>query len=183
MGACSFQTTSYGKSISEAYSNAVADARYESGNDSYNGTISTTQGVSDMTSEFKRSGKSLNDFMNDNIDKFSKWGNCGGICVQEPKTNSNKIKSQVEHIVSKGTKKWVLKYVVVSDYKGTLGNYRTKGEALKVARKYTEDTQNPTKVEMMKVLEKGNTQVAKITYKRGTNESKGKYVFFGWAAE
>ena len=183
MGACSFQTTSYGKSISDAYSNAVADAVSEYGTDAYNGTISTTNGVRDMTSEFKRSGKSLNEFINDKIDDFRKWGACGGICIQEPKINSNKIKSKVEHIVSKGTKKWVLKYVAVSDFKGTLGSYRTKGEALKVARKYTEDTQNSTRVEMMKVLEKGNTQVAKITYKRGTNESKGKYIFFGWAAE
>lgn len=183
MGACSFQITSYGKSISEAYSNAVADAIHEYGNDAYNGTISTTSGVRDMTSEFKRSGKDIRTFIDDNIDNFRKWGNCGGVCIDEPKINSNKIKSKVEHIVSKGTKKWALRYVAMSDYKGTLGSFKTKGEAIKVARKYTEDTQNPTMVEMIKVLEVGSTKVANITYKRATNEKKGKYIFFGWAAE
>jgi hypothetical protein len=182
MGACSFTTSSYGKSISEAYSNAVADAVHEYGTDTYNGTISTTNGVRDMTSEFKRSGKSLNQFINDNIENFSKWGACGGICVEEPITNKGKIKSQVEHIVEKGTKKWVLKYVVY-DYDNQIGSYNTKGEAVKSARAYTERTQKRTTISMEKKLEKGNSQVARVTYKQATNEKKGKYVFFGWAAE
>lgn len=184
MGACSFQTTSYGKSISEAYSNAVADAVSEYGTDAYNGTISTTNGVRDMTSEFKRSGKSLNEFINDNIDKFSKWGACGGICIQEPKINSNKIKSKVEHIVSKGTKKWVLKYMVEDKWNNrNIGSYKTKGDAVKKAREYTEKNQTSTIIRMEKVLENGNSQVARIDYKKAEGESKGKYVFFGWAAE
>jgi hypothetical protein len=182
MGACSFTTSSYGKSISEAYSNAVADAVHEYGTDAYNGTISTTNGVRDMTSEFKRSGKLLNQFINDNIENFSKWGACGGICVEEPITNKGKIKSQVEHIVEKGTKKWVVKYVVY-DYDNQIGSYNTKGEAVKSARAYTERTQKRTTISMEKKLEKGNSQVARVTYKQATNEKKGKYVFFGWAAE
>lgn len=184
MGACSFHTTSYGKSISEAYSNAVADAVSEYGTDAYNGTISTTNGVRDMTSEFKRSGKSLNEFINDNIDKFNKWGACGGICIEEPKTNTNKIKTSVEHKVSKGTKKWVLNYVVFEGSNDRMiGSYKTKGEAVNMARKRCEQSQNTCYIHMTKVLEKGDTQVASIRYKRATNEKKGKYVFFGWAAE
>jgi hypothetical protein len=182
MGACSFTTSSYGKSMSEAYNNAVEDATHEYGNDAYNGTISTTRGCRDVTAEYKRSGKSLNQFINDNIDNFNKWGACGGICVEEPITNKGKIKSQVEHIVEKGTKKWVLKYVVY-DYDNQVGSYNTKGDAVKSARAYTERTQKRTTISMEKKLEKGNSQVARVTYKQATNEKKGKYIFFGWAAE
>jgi hypothetical protein len=182
MGACSFTTSSYGKSMSDAYSNAVDDATHEYGNDAYNGTISTTRGVRDVTAEYKRSGKSLNQYINDTIENFNKWGACGGICVEEPKTNTNKVKSQVEHIVEKGTKKWVLKYVVY-DYDNQIGTYNTKGDAVKSARAYTERTQKRTTISMEKKLEKGNSQVARISYKQATNEKKGKYIFFGFAAE
>lgn len=184
MGACSFTTSNYGKSISEAYKNAVDDAVCEYGRDAYNGTISTTQGCKDVTAEFKRSGKSLNQFINDNIDNCQKWGAAWGICVEEPITNKGKIKSQVEHIVTKGTKKWVLKYAVECyNSDRILGKYKTKGEAVKSARKYTEDTQNTTKIYMVKELEKGTNDVAKVVYKKATNEKRGKYIFFGWAAE
>jgi hypothetical protein len=36
---------------------------------------------------------------------------------------------------------------------------------------------------MEKKLEKGNSQVARVTYKKSNNEKSGKWVFFGWAAE
>lgn len=42
MGACDFTTISYGKDLKDAFNNAVENARYEHGHDSYNGTISTT---------------------------------------------------------------------------------------------------------------------------------------------
>ena len=184
MGASSFQTSSYGVSMSDAYRNAVEDATYEYGNDRYNGTISTTHGCRDMTSEFKRSGKSLSEFIRDNIDKCQKWGDAWGICVEQPKTNKNKIKSQVEHIVSKGTKKWVLLYMVECyNTDRILGKFKTKGDAVKSARKYTEETQNTTKIYMSKELESGTKDVAKVIYKKSNDEKKGKYVFFGWAAE
>lgn len=182
MGACSFTTSSYGKSMSEAYNNAVEDATYEYGADAYNGTISTTHGCKDVTAEFKRSGKSLNQFINDNIEKCQKWGSAWGVCVEEPITNKGKIKSQVEHIVEKGTKKWVLKYVVY-EFDTYIGSYKTKGEAVKKAREHTEKTQRRTTIVMEKKLEKGNSEVARVSYKQATNEKKGKYVFFGWAAE
>ena len=44
MGACSFMTIAYGKSLSEAYQNAVDEAIDYYGHDPYNGTISTTYG-------------------------------------------------------------------------------------------------------------------------------------------
>jgi hypothetical protein len=170
--------------MSDTYNGLVADAIHEYGNDTYNGTISTTNGCRDVTAEFKRSGKSISDFIHDNIEKCQKWGSAWGVCIEEPITNKGKVKSKVEHIVSKGTKKWVLKYIVEDDWNDkNIGSFKTKGDAIKSARKYTEDTQRRCVVYMTKVLESGTNQVAKIEYKSSTNEKKGKYVFFGLAAE
>jgi len=184
MGACSFTTSAYGKSMSDAYNNAVSDAVSEYGSDTYNGTISTTRGCRDVTSDFKRSGKDIRKFIEDNIEKCHKWGDAWGVCIEEPITNKSKIKSKVEHIVSKGTKKWVLKYVAEDTYNDKLiGSFKTKTEAVKKAREYTEKTQYRTSIYMRKELESGTSQVARIEYKRATNEKKGKYIFFGFAAE
>jgi len=183
MGACSFQTSSYGKTINEAYRNACDEAREEYGNDPYNGTISTTHGFRDVTADFKRSGLSLNEYIVKHIGNLNKrdvWG----ICVKEPVVNKNKVKSKVEHIVSKGTKKWVLKYVVEERFSGNfVASERTKGAAVTKARKHCEATQTTCTIRMTKELEKGNAMVATVEYKKATNESNGKYVFFGWAAE
>lgn len=184
MGACSFQNTGSGKTMREAYSNLCAYAENEYGHqDGYNGTISTTSGFRDVTSDFKRSGKSLQNFINDNIERAEKWGSCLAICIEEPKGNTNKIKSQVNNIVTSGTKKWILKYVVSDNSGSVIGSALTKGDALKIAREYTEKTQMGTYIEMRKVLEKGSPKVAEITYKKSTTEKQGKFVFFGIAAE
>ena len=107
---------------------------------------------------------------------------CSAICVKEPIGNNNKIKTQVEHIVEAGTKKWVLRYVVQNgDH--VIGAWPTKGEALIDARKYTEKNQVSTTIIMKKFLEKGSDKVAKITYKKATNERDGEWIFFGYAAE
>lgn len=183
MGASFFQTTYRGKSLSDAYKRAVEDAVYERGSDPYNGTISTTTAysVADKTKEYKASGKSLNDYINHMADVSAKR-QCFAICLEEPKTNTNKIKSQVEHIVTPGTKKWVLKYVVMS-YDGEIGSYNTKGDAVKAARVHTEKYLSSTTVHMEKRIDKANAQVAKITYKRSDKEKDGRWIFFGWAAE
>ena len=182
MGAQSFSVSSRGKSMSQAYDRACKDAEEEYGHQQgYSGTITTTDGFSDVTAEFKRSKKDLNKFINDNIDKADKWGNCLAICIDEPKSNKNKIKTQVEHIVSKGTKKWELSFVVTSR-DGTIGSKKTKGDAVKLAREYSEKHQTRTSIHMEKVLVGGGSKVAEISYKASTNEKEGKYVFFGWAA-
>jgi hypothetical protein len=59
----------------------------------------------------------------------------------------------------------------------------TKGDAVKAARVYTEKNQVTTKIVMRKVLNKVNPTVAKITYKKATNERDGEWIFFGYAAE
>jgi hypothetical protein len=88
----------------------------------------------------------------------------------------------VEHVVEKGTKKWVLKYVAQSHRVGTIKTCDTKGDAVKAARTYTEETGNSSYVEMQKVLENGNTITAKITYKKASDERDGEYIFYGWAS-
>jgi DNA-directed RNA polymerase subunit L len=95
------------------------------------------------------------------------------------------VKSKVVHHVGKGTKKWVLTYVVKegSTLGNTLRGFPTKGEAVNYAREYTEKNQIMTVVEMQKVLEKGDTKVAVVMYKKSTDERLGKWVLFGIAAE
>ena len=54
-------------------------------------------------------------------------------------------------------------------------------ELIKLGGYEAKNAAEVTKLE--KKLEKGNSQVATITYKQAKNEKKGKYVFFGFAAE
>jgi hypothetical protein len=183
MGACSFQNTGRGKSAKDVFTKLQDRAQIEYGDDSYNGTISTVPGFRDITNEWKSSKKDLSRFIREKLDDANKY-DCFAICTHEPVTNNNKIKSQVEHIVTPGTKKWVLKYVVY-DYNNErqIGSYNTKGDAVKAARAHTEKTQYRTTISMEKKLEKGSCEVAKITYKKSSEEKDGQWIFFGYAAE
>ena len=85
MGACTFSNVIMGKyTPSEAYNKLVSDALYETGHDSYNGTISTTGGYRNLTDYAPRYGtKAFWKWENDVLenDKFgvSKWANAGVI--------------------------------------------------------------------------------------------------------
>ena len=183
MGACSFVNRGNGKTMREAYQDLCESAiEYYGHQEGYNGTISTTSGYSDVTSRFKSSGKSLDDFISDRLDVISKW-ECEAICIEEPKFNTNKVKSQVKNIVTPGTKKWILKYVILDINGRTIDSKLTKGDAIKIARTHTEKTQIKTYIEMVKVLEKSSPKVAEVEYKKSSNERLGKYIFFGWAGE
>jgi hypothetical protein len=185
MGACQFKVRSYGKTADEAYRNACDDAEEEYGHqDGYNGTISTTHGFRDETEAYAKS--KFNDVSAYIRDRFENMGkrDCSAICVKKPIANKNKTKTQVEHIVTPGTKKWILKYVVYNNYNDQLiGSFSTKGDAVKKAREITEKHQTSTYINMEKLLEKGDSKVAKITYKKATNERGGEWIFFGYAAE
>ena len=183
MGASWFTRTSYGKTIKDAYDIAVEQAEEEYGQqDGYNGTISTTYGVTDLTKEYKKSKKDLNMFIDLQAEKLHKR-QCAAICVQEPVGNKNKIKSEVEHIVTSGTRKWLLEYVVRNNRGRYIGSYRTKGHAVQFARKHTEETQISTTIIIQQRLITGPPTVAEIKYKKSTSERPGKWIFFGWAAE
>lgn len=184
MGAISFRQRWHGATLQQAYKKAVEVAISDYGTDNYNGTISTTNGVRDVTKSFKSSGLSIDAYIADAINnhKCQKWGDAWAICVKEPKTNKNKIKSQVDHNVIKGTTKWELKYVVVEGWdENEIGAYKTKGEAVKKAREYTEKNQKTTKIFMEKRVV-GSGLVATVKYKQAQNESDGEWILFGWAA-
>jgi hypothetical protein len=182
MGAQSFILRKRAKSASNAFTLAQEDAIEEYGNDIYNGTISTCHSFKDITKEFKRSGLSAIDFSHSMVNDMNKR-DCYVICEVEPKVNNNKIKSVVENAVVKGTSKWELQYNVYTGMNDRqLKSFKTKTDAVKYAREYTEKTQNTTFVRMEKTLINQNANVACIKYKRSTSEQEGQYVFFGMAA-
>jgi hypothetical protein len=182
MGAQEFTITKSGWTMKEAYNRAIEDSIDEYGHqEGYSGTIASTSELRDITAEFDSSNKTPNKFIEDKLESCPKWM-CYAICTKKPKQNKSKVKSKVEHIVNPGTKKWILNYVVRNDYEDYIGAYRTKGEALKAARKYTEETKWDTVVNMEKVLYKCDTKVAKIKYKKDTKEEPGIWTFFGVAS-
>jgi len=184
MGAQSFTVRSRGKSAEEAYNRAVEDANDEYGHQQgYSGAINATPGFRDVTKKYMSSGLPKYNFIENRLDELTKHQGAECICIREPKLNTNKIKTQVEHLVTPGTKKWVLKYVVYDNDLQMVTSCDTKGEAVKKAREYTERHQSSTHICMEKVLEKGSKKVAKITYKKAPTERDGEWIFFGYAAE
>jgi hypothetical protein len=182
MGAEAFITRQRGINASEAYTHAVEAAESEFGRDAYNGTISTTTSFRDVTAEFRKSKKERRQFIDDMLDNAGKR-ECYVIEEESPVKNNNKIKSVVEHTVVKGTSKWELKYNVYTGWEDKqLKSFKTKTDAVKYAREYTEKSQNTTFVRMEKTLINQNANVACIKYKRSTTEQEGQYVFFGMAA-
>lgn len=184
MGANWFQVQSKGKNVQNAYNNAVDHANDEYGHqEGYSGEINSSTGYRDVTKEFKASGKSISQYMNDLMDKLTKHQGAQAICIQEPVENKNKTKSQVEHIVTPGTKKWVLTYIVYCG-ESRIASAVTKGDAVKRARDYSEKHQCTTQIKMERRLEKdAHALVAKVTYKPSTTEREGRWIFFGWASE
>ena len=183
MGASWFEITGSGRSLDSTYNSICESATIESGDDSYNGTISTTHGVSDITAQYKRSGKTLREYLEMQMDKLHKR-DCAAICIEEPKANTNKIKTSVEHIITPGTKKWILKYEVETYFEGeVIASCTDKKSAVIMARAHTEKHQRKTRILMRKVLAGVNPTVATVDYKKSTSEKPGRWIFFGWAAE
>lgn len=181
MGTQNFINKGKGASASKVYAQLRESAQGEYGHqEGYSGQINSTYGFTDLTSQFKASGKSLEKFIDISLQMCNK-GECLCVCVKPPVENVAKIKSTVEHVVEKGTRKWVLKYVVEDMHDDFRKAFNTKGDAVKAARAYTEKTGNHTVVFMEKVLEKGNALVARIKYKSSSKESPGEWIFFGAA--
>ena len=183
MGSQTFRNYSRGKDVKEAYNRAVQDAEKEYGHqEGYSGHINSSAGFRDVTKEWKASKKSMDKFIQDELERLTKHQGAQAICIEEPKPNTNKTKTQVEHVVTPGTKKWVLMYVVYNSGDRITGA-PTKTEALKLARQYSEKHQCTTIIKMERTLEKRDQAVvAKVTYKRSSTEKEGKWLFFGWAA-
>ena len=184
MGSQSFNVTSRGASAKEAYDRAVADANdYYGHQEGYSGAINTTPGFRDVTKEYKSSSLAKYSFIEKRMESLSKHQGAECICISEPKENSNKIKTQVDHVVEKGTKKWVLLYCVYEAWSGSfVASFDKKGDAVARARQHTERTKAETHVKMEKKLEKGSPITAKITYKKSKDEKEGEWEFYGWAS-
>ena len=182
MGADAFITRQRGMNASEAYTHAVQEAESEHGRDAYNGTISTTTSFKDVTADFRKSKKERRQFIDDMLERAGKR-DCYVIEEESPVKNNNKIKSVVDHTVVKGTSKWELRYNVYTGWEDKqLKSFKTKTDAVKYAREYTENKQTTTFVRMEKVLTNQDANVACIKYKRSTQETEGTYIFFGMAA-
>lgn len=184
MGANWIQVQSKGKTVQDAYNKAVERADDEYGHqEGYSGQINSTSGCRDVTKEWKASKKDISQYMNEAMDRLTKHQGAQAICLQEPVENKNKTKSQVEHIVTPGTKKWVLTYIVYCG-ESRIASAVTKGDAVKRARDYSEKYQCTTVIKMERRLEKeSHALVAKVKYKPSTTEREGRWVFFGWASE
>ena len=181
MGSTTFYNRTVAPNMKEAYKNLVDDAIEESGNDAYNGTISTTNGFIDVTERFKNSKKKLNDFIEAAEDVMDKR-DCWGICSVEPKLNTNKIKSQVELVLQVGRRVWETRYEVQAEGR-LIGSHPLQAGAIRIARDYTELTKISSHVTRVNVLKEGEKDVAFVNYKPSSEERQGEYVFFGWAAE
>lgn len=186
MGSIRFYETTTAFSMKEAFKNLQDKAKEEYGDDTYNGTINNCQGYKEVTKIFKNSKKSLDKFIEERCENLSKFMPGEGICIEEPKSNSNKIKSKVEHHVTKGTKKWVLYYVVDSKYINyrylDIKKFKKKGDAVNFARQEAEKFKKPFTVKMEKRLENADSLVATIKYKPSKNEKPGTYVFYGYVS-
>ena len=185
MGATLITVRSTGVSMRDAYNNAVEEAIYEYGNDNYNGTISTTRGCTDVTKEFVKSGKNLDEFEHYLYEsrRLNKWGDALGICVSPPISNNNKIKTKVDTTPQKGTRVWETFYEVKL-FDGTIvGGSTFQIDAINMGRKYTEETRSSTYVHITKRLVNSKTLVSTINYKAADKEKVGSYYFIALAAE
>lgn len=169
-----------GTSMREAFREAQEDAREEHGHEQgYSGEINTSMFDRDMTREYHQA-KDKSKFI-DTLYERADSSVCG-ICLKEPKTNTNKVKSKVTITPQKGAKQWETRYVVRYSWnydENEIASCKTQTEAVKKARESTEKTQKPTTITIEKVLVKGSGIIARIEYKSSTKESKGLYLFVG----
>lgn len=184
MGAQQFTVISRGMSAKEAYDRAVEAAEAEYGHqEGYSGAINSTPGFSDATVKYNNSKLPRYNFIEDRLSKLTKFQGAECICIKKPKPNTNRIKTQVEHIVEAGTKKWVLFYSVYEAWSNNfIASFQKKGEAVARARQHTENTKAETHVRIEKKLQKGIPLSAKITYKKSKDECEGEWEFYGWAS-
>jgi hypothetical protein len=185
MGASNYFSLGYGKTMKEAYNNCVAEANeYHGHQEGYSGEINCSNGFVDKTKDWKASKLSQQQYNEKYADGYGKGEAAFGLCIEEPVSNNNKIKSTVAHNVFKGTRKWELVYIPQTRSESWFGKtHNNKVDAVKEAREYTERTGNRTIVVIEKILSKasGNRIVADIEYKSNSKEKRGKYVFFGLA--
>lgn len=183
MGASLISTTVRARNINEAWKQVYEEAKDHSGHQQgYSGDFNTCDFVKDVTHMLMtKSQGNLDDYITDNCDKRDAWG----YCLEQPVSNKNKVKSQVDVTPQKGTRKWETVYKAVTSWEGNeVAKDKSQTVCIKKARAYVEANPNASiKVIIVKELTEGNTQCATVTYKKSTTEKLGLYKFVGWAAD
>ena len=181
MGAQSCSAQIKAHSMKEAWRIAIERADEEYGHQQgYSGELNCCELTKDVTHLLKSMGeKKLVEHVYENVPKFGAWG----FCKKEPKSNTNKIKTEVETYPQKGARKWVTKYEALSHSNDRVHfSCTSQTECIKKARAYVEKNPNETLyINITKVLEKGNNLCAKVKYKTSKTEEEGIYVFIGLA--
>jgi hypothetical protein len=156
-----------GKDFNSAWSAEQEIEREEKGSDFYNGSIHHVDDIR-MVSESQ-----YDDAINSGVSIYK----CSGIAkeVRKPILNTNKIKTTVKNFPQKGTRKWLTKYCVYSDWQESLiARFDNQTDAIKKARDLSGKDGRTYTVHIEKVLD-GSDQVAIITYKSSPKERDGEW--------
>jgi len=182
MGAELIYRTARGKNIQDAFKRACQeDEDYYGHQEGYSGGIHTCDLTKDVTSMTKtKNSDEIEHYIAENASKREAWG----YCLQEPVTNKNKVKSQVDVTPQKGARKWETVYKAVTTWdQREVARDKSQTVCIKKARAYVEANPDVSlKVIIAKQLTEGNSQCATVTYKKATNEKLGLYKFIAWAA-
>jgi hypothetical protein len=168
------------KNIKEAwkqvYENAIDEYGHQQG---HSGQLNGCRLIGDRTATFKNmTGDQIEDWVWKNLSS----GEAVGYCNKEPINNTNKVKTKVNNIPQKGTRKWVTMYVAETISGEELVKATTQTECIKRARKMMEQSSyRKVIISVRKELLTGNKRCAEITYKPSAKERPGEYYFIGLA--
>lgn len=168
------------KNIREAWKQAYEEDVDEYGHQQgYSGHLNNCRLIGDKTATFKNmTSNQIEDWAWENLSK----GEAVGYCTKEPINNTNKVKTKVDNIPQKGTRKWVTMYVAETISGEELVKATTQTECIKRARKMMEQSSyRKVIITIRKELLTGNTRCAEITYKASAKERLGEYSFIGLA--
>ena len=169
MGAETIYGTSEGRTMMEAWNDLVEDDRQENGSGVYNSVFSSVCNAIKEVYQFP-----------DDLDKYK----AVAVCVQKPIGNTNKIKTEVENFPCKATRKWVTEYYGVTWRGERISEISSDSQVkcIALARAYIE--KNPEVSVEIHIGKKliGSTKVAKINYKKATNERLGTWKFMACVA-
>lgn len=182
MGAELIHRTARGKNIDDAFRRAYEeDQDYYGHQEGYSGGINTCDFRKDVTHMLKTKSKSeVEDYIAENANKREAWG----FCLEQPVTNKNKVKSQVDVTPQKGARKWETIYKAVTTWDGReVARDKSQTTCIKKARAYVESNPDVSlKIIIARELVQGNSQCATVTYKKAKDEKLGLYRFVAWAA-
>jgi len=176
-----FKVVSQGQSFEDAFEAAKETALREHGHST---PILYAINYEDRTPDYRK--KDGDENLSKEVEA-SETPICLAAMVKKPLMNTNKIKSSVNIFSQEGPRTWHTKYGV---YKVNASKVqpvtdiepqKTKGDAIKEARKWTGKNKQATIVKVGKYLanEDDVEIVAEISYKKSSKERLGTYIFYG----